>query len=891
MSRRAEAGDSGLQYYCRPGDGKLTQLCVQSFQDPSQLPEHARWTRVGKSSCRIPSQTILSHWIWSSTLIEGSDERNYTIGTVLLSLLKCGISLPLFFGVVGAVDFLDFRSAQSPFQILTPKEEWYDAVPSCEPELGTFNKQTIRPGLRIQLEESGSEDRNEDPSEQCISPRYVENIRLSTDLRSGGQPESQPESRSRSSLRPRYLCFLDNSEAGYTTRLVADYTLDHGDHIDTEFVFVSYTRLQFSVAGDEDIGTYEYPNAETREAYRQLSKMDRQTLAEWGVDAARAAGKQAFWLDFECVRDDDGVSRSASSSHDVYRICDIVRAAHSMVIAIGPPISAKAAAILSDQPTAEYNPNSITPWLQQWGSRLWTLPELLLCPNEHRIKLYVVGNPNEPKALAKRNFAERAWEDGESVKELVDHFEGSAILSPLHLIETALACFSRRKTDQFARGDIAYAIMGLFPSRQRPKVDQTDSGFQAFARLSLISDDGGFLERLLCLRPRDKSAMWFETDDYWGASLHDIKPICHVTDVAGPDTVELNGTYGAMIRWDALDTLVTRSPNTSQGQIAYTSLITFYTTTSLFPIIGALCLAILLKMADREGSSISSLALRYICPFVAPVVVLAIPVTLLMVWSRSKPCLLGTARLVGIEGYVETRTIERYLFGFNYGRLTEVQDLQEALYYDDEAPQQTTGIHGDEHAFTLVDTHLNTVTRIRSRNPPVAAFLVGQENGMQRALLCSYNHQTNTYVRETVTRMSNRALEKMEKTDKIRLSLNVAMPPFAEDRELCHGVGENEGGPEDANSFPGESMPKDSGFIWPIDSAVILFSLTWRGAPGILLSQQGVPASYALGFLAMQLPAYLFLRKFQIQRALPIAALIRGRRTVLAASLFKLWWG
>lgn len=40
--------------------------------------------------------------------------------------------------------------------------------------------------------------------------------------------------------------------------------------------------------------------------------------------------------------------------------------------------------------------------------------------------------------MAKRNFAERAWDDGETVKELVNHFEGSAILTSGNLIEAAL---------------------------------------------------------------------------------------------------------------------------------------------------------------------------------------------------------------------------------------------------------------------------------------------------------------------------------------------------------------------------------------------------------------------------------------------------------------------
>lgn len=82
-----------------------------------------------------------------------------------------------------------------------------------------------------------------------------------------------------------------------------------------------------------------------------------------------------------------------------------------------------------------------------------------------RIKLYSIGNPQNPKLIARRNFAERAWTDAEDVAKLVDHYEGSVHLSQLDLLTTALECFSRRRTNQWAQGDIAYSIMGLLRNR------------------------------------------------------------------------------------------------------------------------------------------------------------------------------------------------------------------------------------------------------------------------------------------------------------------------------------------------------------------------------------------------------------------------------------------
>lgn len=91
---------------------------------------------------------------------------------------------------------------------------------------------------------------------------------------------------------------------------------------------------------------YREPNV-VSEPVPPNSSADSQSLVSLGIEAALSAGKKAFWLDFECVRDADGVARSSSNSMDVYHICDIVRAAHSMIIALGPPAIDKVACALS----------------------------------------------------------------------------------------------------------------------------------------------------------------------------------------------------------------------------------------------------------------------------------------------------------------------------------------------------------------------------------------------------------------------------------------------------------------------------------------------------------------------------------------------------------------
>ncbi|KAF3807834.1 hypothetical protein GCG54_00007568 [Colletotrichum gloeosporioides] len=167
---------------------------------------------------------------------------------------------------------------------------------------------------------------------------------------------------------------------------------------------------------------------------------------------------------------------------------------------------------------------------RQWGSRLWILPELLLCPAKHRIWLYVVGDPTEPKPVAERNFAEKAWDDAEAVKVFVSHFEGSVILISVNLIEVALECFARRQTNQFKQGNITYATMGLFPSRLRPQ-----------------ANNAAFLGRLICPSP-PPDALWYHTQYQWVARFGDIHRFLKVQVVSGSDTVIFDGIYGAAIQ-------------------------------------------------------------------------------------------------------------------------------------------------------------------------------------------------------------------------------------------------------------------------------------------------------------------------------------------------------
>ncbi|KAF6836588.1 hypothetical protein CPLU01_03623 [Colletotrichum plurivorum] len=512
-------------------------------------------------------------------------------------------------------------------------------------------------------------------------------------------------------LRPRYLCFVyDFGKMHYATEKVSDCA----DDVDLEFVFVSYTRTQFRVSTEEEIAKYPYKDEATREANRQIARADRSTLVSLGIMAAKRAGKRAFWLDFECVRDDDGTARSTSSSHDVYRICDIVRAAHSMIIAIGPTASDKVAAVLEGSSPPSYGPGKTTTWLRQWGSRLWTLPELLLCPSEFRIQIHVLGC-SEQREVAKRNFAELAWDDAEQVNELVSHFEGTATLTPLHLIQLCLECFSRRQTDQFSQGDVAYATMGLFPKRQRPVVNKHDSGFEAFAKLCLCNDSGDFLGRLICVATRPGTE-WYRTEDRWNTKIGDIRPLGIVRNVtsSGLDTVVLDGVRGVSIHWDGLDPEPYFDEDKTGGYAAR-----FFTVALMWclsaPLIAAFSVFVSPKMLEF-------LPITALFALVAPVMLLK---TRTRVRQPPKP----KSRLVGIEGLVDAGTVEKHLWGFDHGNLTD----DTALSYGQ--PMSADG----GHFFTLLDTGRMTVTHFQSSDPPIAMLLAEEEGGRWRALLLFLN--------------------------------------------------------------------------------------------------------------------------------------------------------
>jgi hypothetical protein len=143
------------------------------------------------------------------------------------------------------------------------------------------------------------------------------------------------------------------------------------------YIFIAYTAEQFQ--SDDDF----------------------MVLHEMADAAARNAGVTAYWVGCSCMPDDQ-------IEEDVYRICDVIRGAHSLSIAVGRP------------PNDVEGIDTSELMLQQWGRRVWTFPEVLLAPAGKDIRVYVRGSdPLRPILVPKNQFAARVWKDDAHVARQV----------------------------------------------------------------------------------------------------------------------------------------------------------------------------------------------------------------------------------------------------------------------------------------------------------------------------------------------------------------------------------------------------------------------------------------------------------------------------------------
>ncbi|KAI4107034.1 MAG: hypothetical protein LQ339_002730 [Xanthoria mediterranea] len=507
---------------------------------------------------------------------------------------------------------------------------------------------------------------------------------------------------------------------------------------------------------------------------------DRDSLHGIGLRAADAAVVQACWLSCSCLGD-TGIKQEETA----WRISDVIRGAFQVVIAVAGPVGEKE---VGEFPVK---------LLHEWGDRVWTLPELLLSP-ERDIEIYTLNRSldsaqqleqclnSPPDRNSRRDFA-RFSKDESIVGQLLDHYEGSVILSPLELIATALKCLGRRNTTQHLPGDLSYSLMGLL--RQRPNARKDDSAFQAFARLSLANDSNMLLERLICLLPPDPFAPWNSFEDHWDASLWDVYPRTQICGIGDNDTVILDGARAASIRWKSFKKVILHTNLTVIRRIAVIAL------TIVSPLF---IVAIAMLAATASIDTYSSYSTTPHKAAGGIFLTLCLIVLLLSPWLIKKLYLgkVWNAQpwFFGIEGYASLSEIETKLFGADLGRLSWSMTASSLSrhdllahkdfvnYCEGQDPQTDTEIQAriqralhstesQEKIFTLVDTYTMTVTLFAAVKPPVAVLACGEEGGMQRALLCSYDWTNNTMYRETVLRMETPAYWRMSPIRRVRLGL------------------------------------------------------------------------------------------------------------------------
>lgn len=569
---------------------------------------------------------------------------------------------------------------------------------------------------------------------------------------------------------PLYLCYVDDIDLsavhrnghGVARRVEQDSTED--------YVFVAYTREQF----------------DTRDSHK-----DRLKLLEIGIDAAKKANVKAFWVD--CYP----VDEQYSEKEDIYRICDIVRSAHSLVIATNSTRYMTQVPGATADRVREARSNARNEALKVWGNRAWTLPEVLLCSSQHKIS--VVDHSSLHRSMfSKHGLGYRAWDDWHEASKLVDHYEGSVHLSQLELISIAYRCLRSRRirgnhcsgNDSNASREYAYALMGLL--RRRPKTVKTDSEFMAFARLSLSNNNESIIERLLCMQPPEKSTQWHDMADAWGAQLWDIKPSCQIAAIDGiskrssdngaskTQTVVLDGVHGASICWSKLAPVPFIKRQTVARRMTKVLL-------PKLPVIFTFALFILIIIAstytsDAAATTKAFLALSSVVAGSCFAFFLASPYLLKNLfygkfWSIQ-------ARFYGIEGYYEIAKLEEQLFGINHGRLrwssnaslhSDTIRAEDGLNFEGKnphIPERLPKLDAEgRFLFTLVDTYVMEVTAFYAERPPTVVMILGREGGMQRAALCSYDWRTQAFCREVVLRMKTVVLNRMSRVDKFRFTL------------------------------------------------------------------------------------------------------------------------
>ncbi|KAF4637689.1 hypothetical protein G7Y89_g402 [Cudoniella acicularis] len=600
-------------------------------------------------------------------------------------------------------------------------------------------------------------------------------------------------------FRPRFLCYLTEGKRDKNGNRVGPPQFEN-DY--TRYVFISYTKTQFDSDSEEEKGAnyqllYAMALWETFIYANSVQDHTRKPEAFWVANLCQPQSKYIEKEDrVEAVQDAD--EKKLLTDQDVYTMSDIIRGADHLII-----IARNATSLVAD------DPNTQAKVLRGWGRRVWTLNEVILSKGD---SVTISTQLNKRSQISKVRLAETAWPDADYSRQLVEHFTNLP-LSRLELVSVAMKCLDNRELESLYEGDKSYALMGLL--RVRPRIDTSDSSFQAFARLSLPQDSDRLMERLICLLPENLEEPWNRMSDKYKSILWDIFPHVQVCGIGENDTVFVDGFKGAMIQWSSFSTVQTmKRLSWKRKTLIY---ITIFS--PLLLIIGGI-------------SFLTSHAAAIFLIVVSSAVLLAAPAYVPLLYKGKlyavEPCLFG------IEGYVPLPEIEEKIFGAKMGRLKwssygsplsrhryrkryrehfqdveagagqplldrAVNDPHDPVYgYPVEsvdpcspcdscinslptdrckhfsytsAEEKNKSLYGDMKLFTLIDTFSMTATLFEARHPPVALIIGGSEGGMKRALACSYDITTGTLYRETVLRVPSQIVDKMHSLQRVRLGL------------------------------------------------------------------------------------------------------------------------
>ncbi|KAI9713843.1 MAG: hypothetical protein M1820_000573 [Bogoriella megaspora] len=728
--------------YLSPSHGKLRELIVQASDECFSQPNDTTWGRRQSGNTST----------WTMRMIGSLDEAKGS-GMYVLQWIGTSLALSVTLWVPISSAYIRWNGHYAPFPYS------YHGYPKAARNVLEEQPQKGKTLTIVHAQESETDGLVEVDMSQT---KGFDKSTAPAPLSLGSRLQRR--------LRPPRLVILEEfeDESG-TTRYrpremdTAQWRLENKTDTDPEYLFICYTRDHFPPS-------------------------DVQRLHLLAMKATLDAELRAYWLD-SCIPEND--------QKDLYRIPDYVRQASRVAIVRGHlPKS-----LQSGYEEDDFGPEALTQMLQVLGQRVWTFPEIILAPGDH-IYVYTKGmEMEEGKRIPKMQIADIAFQDAEFSGDLINHFRGTIHLSRLELVATALRCFHTRrlqrwtgeqdqKTNQqrsheghFLKGDRAYALAGLL--RVRPTADETDSEFQAFARLSLANDSDQILERFICMQPKSSTQSWQTLQDAWNVPLWDILPTCQISAIGEENTVIIDGARGAAVRWKSFAPV---------AEFKGFSWKRWFSSGFIHGIPVLFWFGVLILIAAGASGIPAALAVGGLFFAVALLLLFLLPKFINNLYSGK---VYGhQAWLFGFEGYMTMDQIERKIWHTRQGRLKwspygsplsahraikivgGTAESRESTHVEGVDPMSDPGIvqhvnyamkQDGLRLFTIVDTATMTVFLFLAKRPPVAFLICGQEGGMQRAVGVSYDHTTETVQREIVLRMETTILNRMSRVPRCRI--------------------------------------------------------------------------------------------------------------------------